>query len=80
MLHWIFSIMLAVNEFLQLGTDCSRGDSFECKTLTMGLMNQPSQRFPLFKLLQNFCLRASEYTCCMDILGIPRDSGNSNSF
>lgn len=59
MLPCIFSIMPAANEFLQLGTDCSRGDSFECKTLTMGLMNQPSQHFPLFKLLQNFCLRAS---------------------
>lgn len=68
MLHCIFTITLAANEFLQVGTcdhrnclqhawihtDCSRADSFESKTLTMGLVIQLSQHFPLFKPLQNF--------------------------
>lgn len=37
-------------------TNCSGADFFECKTLTMGLVNELSQHFPLFKLLQNVCL------------------------
>lgn len=72
MLHCVFTITLAANEFLQVGTcnhrnclqqewihtDCSRADSFESKTLTMGLVIELSQHFSLFKPLHSFCLHS----------------------
>lgn len=44
MLHYVFTIMLVANEFLQVDlltrgihTDCRRADSFECKTFDYGI-------------------------------------------